>query len=87
MVRKGNTLSGRPIPIANNTQKIVTTRLESINKKIIYIRKFSLPNQDVQQIYNLLNYKSKAFNQRKDVVTPIDTKKNIPHDYQQIIQT
>ncbi len=64
-----------------------TTRLESVNKKIIYIRKFSAPNQDVQQIYNLLNYKEKAFNQRKDVVTPIDTKKNVKPDYQQIIQT
>jgi hypothetical protein len=34
-----------------------------------------------------LNYKEKAFNQRKDVVTPIDTKKNVKPDYQQIIQT
>lgn len=85
--QKGDNSQWKDIVRKMNTQKIVTTRLESINKKIIYIRKFSLPNQDVQQIYNLLNYKSKAFNQRKDVVTPIDTKKNIPHDYQQIIQT
>jgi hypothetical protein len=53
-----------------NTQKIVTTKLQGPNNLQIKIRKCSIPNQQVEQIYKKLGYKSKPFNQRKFVVPP-----------------
>jgi hypothetical protein len=53
-----------------NTQKIVSTRMDGPNGKIIQIRKCSEPNNQVTQIYKALNYKSKPFKQKKFVVPP-----------------
>jgi hypothetical protein len=53
-----------------NTQKLVTTRMEGPNGKIIQIRKCSEPTNQVTQIYKALNYKSKPFKQKKFVVPP-----------------
>lgn len=53
-----------------NTQKIVSTRMNGPNGKIIQIRKCSEPTNQVSQIYKALNYKSKPFNQKKFVVPP-----------------
>jgi hypothetical protein len=53
-----------------NTQKIVSTRMDGPNGKIIQIRKCSEPNNQVTQIYKALNYKPKPFKQKKFVVPP-----------------
>ncbi|MBK9151031.1 MAG: IS1634 family transposase [Saprospiraceae bacterium] len=65
-----------------NTHKIVTTRLECAEDKVIHIRKFSVPTKEVKNIYESLKFKTKAFNQKKVVVTPNVTKENVNSENQ-----
>jgi hypothetical protein len=53
-----------------NAQKIVSTRMNGPNGKIIQIRKCSEPKNQVTQICKALNYKPKPFKQKKFVVPP-----------------
>lgn len=45
--------------------KIVTTRMECADDKVIHIRKFSEPTKEVKKIYDSLKYKYKAYGQKK----------------------
>jgi len=51
-----------------NTQKLVTTSMKSKNNKQIRIRKCSIPNFEVKEIYQALNLKQLPFYYKKSVV-------------------
>lgn len=64
-----------------NTQKIITTSGTNNNEQIIMVRKCSLPNKNLANIYTILKIKHQPFVKRKSVVHKSEPKKNI---YQQI---
>lgn len=68
--KQGDNQQWRDIVQLMNTQKIVTTRLECADEKIVFIRKVSEPTPEVVALYKKMNYKKKAFTQRKVVGTP-----------------
>ena len=59
-----------------NTQKVITTSGTNTYDKIITIRKCSLPNQQLDAIYQLLKTKNQPFVKRKSVVHKLELKKN-----------
>ena len=59
-----------------NTQKCVTTSVKNIRDEIISIRKCTEPSENVEQIYDLLNYKYVPFVRKKSVVPPAHFFKN-----------
>jgi len=85
--RQGITNDWSSIVNTMNTQKIVTTKLDTADDRIIHIRKFSEPNNEVSKIYTILGYKQKAFGQRKVVVTPSKLKKTKTNDNQIVTST
>lgn len=68
--KEGITSSWAELVRVMNTQKLVTTKMNGPQGKIIQIRKCSEPTKQVSQIYKVLNYKSKPFKQKKFVVPP-----------------
>jgi len=59
-----------------NTQKIVTTYGQNALNEPIAIRRCTLPNEKLDNIYRLLKYKSQPFTKRKSVVHNPELKKN-----------
>ena len=64
-----------------NTQKIITTSGQNTFNELIVIRKCSYPNDNVKQIYTLLNYKNYPYIKRKFVVPKNELKKNETQQY------
>ena len=64
-----------------NTQKIITTSEQNTFNELIVIRKCSYPNDNVKQIYTLLNYKNYPYIKRKFVVPKNELKKNETQQY------
>ena len=64
-----------------NTQKIITTSGQNTFNELIVIRKCSNPNDNVKQIYTLLNYKNYPYIKRKFVVPKNELKKNETQQY------
>ena len=54
-----------------NTQKMVTSSMNTKDCKFITIKKSSKPNVQVQEIYQTLNYKQQPFFMKKSVVPEI----------------
>jgi len=73
---KGVNLGWKEIVRTMNTQKAVTTTIKNQLDETISIRKCSEPNQKVQQIYDILNYKHAPYKRKKSVVHNSDFKKN-----------
>lgn len=71
--KEGITSSWTELVRIMNTQKLVTTRMNGPEGKIIQIRKCSESNSQVAQIYSALHFKSKPFKQKKFVVPPQPT--------------
>ena len=59
-----------------NTQKIITTTGQNKFDEIIYVRRCTEPNENVKQIYTVLQYKNYPFVKRKSVVPKSELKKN-----------
>ena len=57
-----------------NTQKAVTTTAQNNNDEIINIRRCTEPNEQVQRIYDILNYKPQPYKKKKFVVHKPDFK-------------
>ena len=51
-----------------NTQKVITTTMQTQAGKIIYLKKCSEPDADVRKIYKALKYKDRPFWQKKSVL-------------------
>lgn len=66
-----------------NTQKLVTTTMETQYDEQIIIRQCSEPTPEVLNIYNALKYKHRPFTRRKSVVPPPEIPKNDLVDNQQ----
>jgi hypothetical protein len=64
-----------------NTQKAVTTIAQNNYDEVIIIRRCSDPNEKVQAIYSMLNYKSQLFTKRKFVVHKSEFQKMDFFDY------
>jgi hypothetical protein len=77
--KEGITSGWREIVRIMNTQKLVTSRMEGPEGKIIQIRKCSEPTKQVSNIYKALNYKIKPFKQKKFVVPPQPPNMINPH--------
>ena len=58
-----------------NTQKCVTTTMDSINNQTISIRQCTEANVKVKQIYEIMKYKTIPFYRKKSVVVPEGLKK------------
>lgn len=58
-----------------NTQKVITTSGTNTYDKIITTRKCTLPNDNLKQIYNILQTKHQPFTKRKSVVHKPEIKK------------
>jgi hypothetical protein len=82
--RKGINKQWKHLVQEMNTQKIVTTRMECAEDKVIHIRKFSEPTKEVKKIYDSLKYKYKAYGQKKVVVTPNKLKQDLTPEQQQL---
>ena len=78
---KKNELSWQEILRITNTQKIITTSGQNTFNELIVIRKCSYPNDNVKQIYTLLNYKNYPYIKRKFVVPKNELKKNETQQY------
>ena len=59
-----------------NTQKVITTSGKNADDKIISIRKCSEPNDNLKNIYDILQTKYQPFRKRKSVVHKLTLKKN-----------
>src|SRR5690606_21763158 len=59
-----------------NTQKLVTTTGQNKDDEVIYVRRCTEPNENVQKIYAALKYKNYPFTKRKSVVHKSEIKKN-----------
>jgi hypothetical protein len=64
-----------------NTQKAVTTIAQNNYDEVIIIRRCSDPNEKVQAIYDMLNYKAQPFYKRKFVVHSSVFLKSVSFDY------
>ncbi len=82
--RKGINKQWKHLVQEMNTQKIVTTRMECADDKVIHIRKFSEPTKEVKKIYDSLKYKYKAYGQKKVVVTPNKLKEDLTPEPQKL---
>ncbi len=58
-----------------NTQKIVTTYGQNKDNEIIYVRRCSEPNEELQKLYAVLEYRNYPFTKRKSVVHKSELKK------------
>ena len=58
-----------------NTQKVITTSGTNTYGKIITTRKCTLPNDNLKQIYDILQSKHQPFTKRKSVVHKLENKK------------
>ena len=65
-----------------NTQKIIATTGQNTFDEVIQVRRCSVPNEKVSQIYQALNYKNYPFTKRKSVVPKSEFKKKDPPDLQ-----
>ena len=65
---KGIRADWRNIVRTMNTQKVITTTLQTKTGKTIYMKKCSEPQASVREIYNALNYKDRPFWQKKSVL-------------------
>ncbi|MEJ7685053.1 MAG: hypothetical protein WKG06_45850 [Segetibacter sp.] len=59
-----------------NTQKVITTSGTNTHNKIITVRKCSQPNEQLKNIYNILQTKYQPFTKRKSVVHKLEPQKN-----------
>ena len=59
-----------------NTQKIITTYGQNALNETIGIRRCSQPNENLENLYQKLGYKSQPFIKRKSVVHKPELKKN-----------
>lgn len=73
--QKGIHNDWRDIVRMMNTQKLVTTTMETQYDEQIIIRQCSEPTPDVVKIYGALKYKHRPFTRRKSVVPPPETRK------------
>jgi transposase len=64
-----------------NTQKVITTTGQNSFDKAVSIRKCSIPNKNLQQIFDILKLKHQPFRKRKSVVHKTTLKK-IENQYQ-----
>jgi len=66
-----------------NTQKVITTTGQNTFDKLVSIRKCSIPNKNLQIIYDILQCKHQPFRKRKSVVHKMTDKNHetdaIPH--------
>lgn len=69
-----------------NTQKVLTTSGTNTYGKIISTRKCTLPNENLKQIYNILQTKHQPFTKRKSVVHKPEPEK-IEYSKNQILLT
>ena len=65
-----------------NTQKVITTSGTNSYGKIITVRKCSLPNKNLANIYTILKIKHQPFTKRKSVVHKSELKENISQKIQ-----
>lgn len=68
-----------------NTQKVITTSGTNTYEKTITTRKCTLPNDNLKQIYNILQTKHQPFTKRKSVVHKPETKKTEPSEKQKLL--
>ncbi|HEX5555924.1 MAG TPA: IS1634 family transposase, partial [Chitinophagaceae bacterium] len=73
--QKGIHNEWRDIARTMNTQKLVTTTMETQYDEHIVIRQCSEPTPEVLKIYNALKYKHRPFTRKKSVVPPPETRK------------
>ena len=59
-----------------NTQKVITTSGTNTHDKIITVRKCSQPNEQLKNIYDILQTRHQPFTKRKSVVHKPEHKKN-----------
>jgi hypothetical protein len=78
--QKGINNEWRDITRIMNTQKMVTTTMVNNYGQTIKIRQCSEPKQEVEAIYNALNYKHKPFARKKFVVPPAEPDQLKPPD-------
>ncbi|MEJ7827912.1 MAG: IS1634 family transposase [Segetibacter sp.] len=74
--QKGIHNEWRDIVRIMNTQKIITTTMQTQYEQHIIIRQCSEPNQEVKTIYAALNYKEQPFTRKKSVVPPPEIQKS-----------
>lgn len=65
----------REIVRIGNTQKVITTSGTNTYNRIITTRKCTIPNDNLKQIYDILQAKHQPFTKRKSVVHKLETKK------------
>jgi hypothetical protein len=58
-----------------NTQKVITTSGKNTYDQIITTRKYSVPNDNLKNIYDILQTKYQPFKKRKSVVHKLTPKK------------
>jgi hypothetical protein len=68
-----------------NTQKVITTSGTNTYDKIITTRKCTLPNDNLKQIYDILQTKHQPFTKRKSVVHNQKPKKTEPYENQRLL--
>jgi PAS domain-containing protein len=78
--QKGINNEWRDVVRIMNTQKVVTTTMKNDRYQQISIRQCSEPTEQVQVIYNALNYKIMPFTRKKSVVPLPEFKKPQPVD-------
>lgn len=81
----GITKCWREIVRIGNTQKVVTTSGKNTYNRIITTRKCTLPNENLQKIYTILQTKHQPFTKRKSVVHKLEFKKPEPTDKQKLL--
>ena len=74
--QKGYKSSWKEIVRIMNTQKCVTTTMDSINNQTISIRQCTEPTVKVKEIYEIMKYKTIPFYRKKSVVVPEGIFKN-----------
>lgn len=67
-----------------NTQKLVTTTGQNKDDEVIYVRRCTEPNENVQKIYAALKYKNYPFTKRKSVVHKSEIKKNESPNFRKV---
>lgn len=68
-----------------NTQKVITTSGTNTYDKTITTRKCTVPNDNLKQIYNILQSKHQPFTKRKSVVHKPGSKKTEPPEKQKLL--
>ncbi len=66
----------REIKRIAQTQKLVTIKAKNANDDLVIVQKSSLPNQELKDLFEKLNYKLYPFKKRKSVVHKPPLKKN-----------